>query len=211
MGRNLRHLVLRHVDSIMKFPDSQLAQSLPELFSRKFLTLSQFDNMITVHAGGTSPPLPFKNVHHYYTHAASHRVLGDVSIPFLGINLDDDPMEKNVPMYETDNERVVLVVTCGGGHLGWLGTDVTVLGGCPSCPPPDIQTKSRAPFAGSPRSLSPSKREKARDRGFSYPNPHPLLKRERVGVLFSLMPPKPPPPLPQMQVERFVSPPSRIQ
>ena len=124
----------------MKFP---LAQSLPELFSRKSLTLSQFDNMITVHAGGTSPPLPFKNVHHYYTHAASHRVLGDVSIPFLGINLDDDPMEKNVPMYETDNERVVLVVTCGGGNLGWLGTDVTVLGGCPSCPPPDIQTKSR--------------------------------------------------------------------
>ena len=57
--------------------------------------------------------------------------------------------------------------------------------------------------------FSPSRR----DRGFSCPNtlmgPHrPHLKRERVGVLFSLMPPKPPPPLPQVQVEGFVSPPT---
>ena len=55
----------------------------------------------------------------------SHRVLGDVSTPFLGINLDDDPMEKNVPMYETDNKRVVLVVTCGGGI--WAGSERTLL------------------------------------------------------------------------------------
>jgi predicted alpha/beta-fold hydrolase len=106
----------------MKFPDSRLAQSLPELFSRKSLTLAQFDNLITVHAGGTSPLFPFKDVHHYYTYAASHQVLGDVRIPFLAINSDDDPMVKHVPMYETDNEWVILVVTRGGGHMGWFGT-----------------------------------------------------------------------------------------
>jgi uncharacterized protein len=120
MGRNLRHLVLGHVDSIMKFPDSRLAQSLPELFSRKSLTLHQFDNLITVHAGGASPPFPFKNARHYYTYAASHQVLDDVRIPFLGINSDDDPIVQYVPMYETDNEWVILVVTRGGGHLGWF-------------------------------------------------------------------------------------------
>ena len=125
LGRNRKRLLSRHVDSIMKFPDSRLAQSLPELFSRKSLTLAQFDDMITVHAGGTSPPFPFKNVRHYYTYAASHQVLGDVRISFLGINSDDDPMVKNVPMYETDNEWVILLVTRGGGHLGWFGTDVT--------------------------------------------------------------------------------------
>ena len=109
----------------MKFPDSQLAQSLPELFSRKFLTLSQFDNMITVHAGGASPPFPFKNARLYYTYAASHQVIDDVRIPFLGINSDDDPIVQHVPIYETDNEWVILVVTRGGGHLGWFGTNVT--------------------------------------------------------------------------------------
>ena len=125
MGRNLRHLVLRHVDSIMKFPDSQLAQSLPELFSRKSLTLNQFDNLITAHAGGASPPFPFKNARLYYTYAASHQVIDDVRIPFLGINSDDDPIVQHVPIYKTDNEWVILVVTRGGGHLGWFGTNVT--------------------------------------------------------------------------------------
>src|SRR5216684_4093503 len=122
MGRNLRRLVSRHVDAIMKFPDSRLAQSLPELFSRKSLTLAQFDNLITVHAGGASPPFPFNNAHEYYKYAASHQVLGDIRVPFLAINSDDDPIVKHVPIYETDNEWVILVVTRGGGHLGWFGT-----------------------------------------------------------------------------------------
>ena len=86
-----------------------------------------------------------------------------------------------------------------------------------SCPPPDIQTKSRESHmlclltAGirAPSHFPPSLQ--ARDRGLSCPNPHPRLKCERVAVLFSLMPQKPPPPLPQMQVEGFVSPPPRIQ
>jgi predicted alpha/beta-fold hydrolase len=92
MGSNLRQLLSRHVDSIMKFPDSQLAQTLPEVFSRKSITMKQFDGLVTVHAGGTSPPFPFKDVHDYYTHGSTHRVLGDVRIPFLAVNSDDDPI-----------------------------------------------------------------------------------------------------------------------
>jgi uncharacterized protein len=120
MGRNLRRLVLRHFDSITKFPDSQFAQSLPELISRKTLTLAQFDGLIISQVGGSSPPFPFETAYHYYTYASSHKVIGDVRIPFLAINSDDDPMVKHVPMYETDNEWVILVVTRGGGHLGWF-------------------------------------------------------------------------------------------
>ncbi|KAI9466190.1 AB-hydrolase YheT, partial [Lactarius psammicola] len=120
MGGNLRRLISRHVDSITKFPDSRLAQSLPELFSRKSITLAQFDNLITVHSGGTSPPFPFANALDYYVHASSHRVLGDVRIPFLAINSDDDPIVKHLPMYETDNKWVALIVTRGGGHMGWF-------------------------------------------------------------------------------------------
>jgi len=104
----------------MKFPDSRLAQCLPELFSRKDLTLTQFDDFITVHAGGTSPPFPFENAREYYKYAASHKVLGDVRIPFLAVNSDDDPVVKHIPTDETDNEWVTLVVTRGGGHLGWF-------------------------------------------------------------------------------------------
>ncbi|KAI0006014.1 AB-hydrolase YheT [Russula compacta] len=120
MGGNLRSLVSRHIDPIMKFPDSQLAQSLPELFSRKSLTLIQFDNLITAHAGGTSPPFPFRNARDYYTYASSHRVLGDVRVPFLAVNSDDDPIVKHLPVYETNNEWVIVVVTRGGGHMGWF-------------------------------------------------------------------------------------------
>jgi predicted alpha/beta-fold hydrolase len=120
MGGNLRRLTSRHTDSIMKFPDSRLAQSLPELFSHRSLTLEQFDNLITIHSGGTSPPFPFASAHDYYMHASSHRVLGDVRIPFLAINSDDDPVVKHVPVYETDNKWVALVVTRGGGHMGWF-------------------------------------------------------------------------------------------
>ena len=120
LGSNLRRLTSRHVDSIMKFPDSRLAQSLPELLSRKSLTLEQFDSLITIHSGGTSPPFPFASANDYYKHASSHRVLGDVRIPFLAINSDDDPIVKYAPVYETDNEWVTLVVTRGGGHMGWF-------------------------------------------------------------------------------------------
>lgn len=120
LGANLRRLISRHVDSIMKFPDSKLAQSLPELFSHKSLTLKKFDNLITIHSGGTSPPFPFANADDYYMYASSHRVLGDVRIPFLAINSDDDPIVKYIPTYEADNKWVALVVTRGGGHMGWF-------------------------------------------------------------------------------------------
>jgi uncharacterized protein len=122
LGGNLRRLLLGHADTIIKFPDSRLARSLPELFSRRSLTLAQFDNLITVHAGGTSPPFPFKDAQHYYKYAASHQVLGDIRIPFLAVNSDDDPVVHHVPINETDNEWVVLVVTRGGGHMGWFET-----------------------------------------------------------------------------------------
>ncbi|KAF8275036.1 AB-hydrolase YheT [Lactarius quietus] len=120
LGGNLKRLVSRHVDSIMKFPNSTLAQSLPELFSRKSITLEQFDGLITIHSGGTSPPFPFASTHDYYTYASSHRVLEDVRIPFLAINSDDDPIVKYLPVKEADNKWVTLVVTRGGGHMGWF-------------------------------------------------------------------------------------------
>jgi hypothetical protein len=106
----------------MKFPDSRLAQCLSELFSYESLTLAQFDDLITSHAGGTSPPFPFESARDYYTHAASHKVLDDIRIPYLAINSDDDPLVRHVPAYETENEWVFLVVTHGGGHMGWFET-----------------------------------------------------------------------------------------
>jgi predicted alpha/beta-fold hydrolase len=106
----------------MKFPDSRLAQCLPALSSQGSLTYQQFDDLVTVHAGDTSPPFPFETSREYYAHASSHKVLGDVRIPFLAVNADDDPVVKYLPVDETDNEWVVMVVTHGGGHLGWFET-----------------------------------------------------------------------------------------
>ncbi|KAI0273611.1 AB-hydrolase YheT [Gloeopeniophorella convolvens] len=120
MTNNLKCLISQHADSITKFPESRLAQSLPELFSRKSLTISQFDNLITIHAGGSPPHFPFASAGDYYAYAASHKVLGDIRIPFLALNSDDDPIAKHIPIGETDNGWVTLIVTRGGGHMGWF-------------------------------------------------------------------------------------------
>ncbi|KAI0305847.1 hypothetical protein B0F90DRAFT_1666024 [Multifurca ochricompacta] len=72
LGTNLKNLVIRHLDSIRRFPDSRFAQALPALLSHSRLSMLQFDSLITLHSGGSSPPFPFQDVWAYYAHASSH-------------------------------------------------------------------------------------------------------------------------------------------
>ncbi|KAI0273609.1 Alpha/Beta hydrolase protein [Gloeopeniophorella convolvens] len=121
LGANMKAIVKQHEESIKKFPDSRLAQCLPELFSRETLTLRQFDNLITVHAGGSQPPFPFADALDFYDYASTHKVLGGIRIPFLALNADDDPIVRSLPTDIKDNGWVSIVVTRGGGHIGWFG------------------------------------------------------------------------------------------
>jgi uncharacterized protein len=54
--------------------------------------------------------------------ASSHHVLKHVRRPLLAINASDDPVIKFVPKTpeEIGNPWTTIVITPGGGHLGWF-------------------------------------------------------------------------------------------
>ncbi|KAM5538983.1 hypothetical protein V8D89_007206 [Ganoderma adspersum] len=120
MAQNLQNLVARHKDALSKFPESMLWRSFQAHLPKKDMTLMQFDDAITRLAGGPSPPFPFASARHYYVAGASHNVLDDIRVPFLAISAADDPIASSIPIGETDNPLVAIVVTNGGGHLGWF-------------------------------------------------------------------------------------------
>ncbi|KAA1471193.1 AB-hydrolase YheT [Dentipellis sp. KUC8613] len=120
MASNLKRLISRHVSAISQFPDSSLGQQTPKVLSTKSMTLVDFDNAITRVAGGSSPPFPFPSAWDYYKWASSDQLLAKVRVPLLSINADDDPIVNEVPVDAADNGWVVMVMTRGGGHLGWF-------------------------------------------------------------------------------------------
>ncbi|KAF8269782.1 AB-hydrolase YheT [Lactarius quietus] len=121
LGTSFKKLVHRHIDSIRQFPDSRLAQALPALMSHSRLAILKFDSLISVHSGGSSPPFPFDDVWKYYAYSTCHHdKLDTIRIPFLALNADDDPITHFAPQDYDRNRWFTLVVTRGGGHLGWF-------------------------------------------------------------------------------------------
>jgi predicted alpha/beta-fold hydrolase len=113
----LKKIVCDHIDTIVQFPDSRFAQALPTLMSLSLPTMFQFDSLISVHSAASSP---FDDAWAYYAYSSSHDKLDGVRIPFLALNSHDDPIAQCVPQDYNRNEWVTLVVTHGGGHLGWF-------------------------------------------------------------------------------------------
>jgi uncharacterized protein len=120
LGTNLRTVLSRHRDSIHSFPDTNFEQAFSTLSTLSLVTASQFDTLITIKFGGSSPPFPFPDPHAYYAYSSSYNKLDQIRIPFLAFNADDDPVASWAPQDYDDNEWVTLVVTRGGGHLGWF-------------------------------------------------------------------------------------------
>jgi predicted alpha/beta-fold hydrolase len=120
LGTNLKKILVRHLDAIHQFPDTRLAQALPPVLEQSRLTGIGFDTLISMRFGGSSPPFPFSDVQAYYAHASSHEKIDAIRIPFLAFNAGDDPIAPWAPQGYDHNEWFTLVVTCGGGHLGWF-------------------------------------------------------------------------------------------
>lgn len=120
MGHNLRQLVGKHLHTISKFPDSPLARVIPDLMSRKSVTLLEFDSIVTCVAGGAYGPFPFPDAYAYYRWGSCHKALKELRVPFLAVNSGDDPIVQALPLDAGDNGWVAMVVTPGGGHLGWF-------------------------------------------------------------------------------------------
>jgi len=122
LGMNLKKVVAQHADSIRQFPDSAFAKALPPLFADpdERPLMRMFDQIISIHCGGSSPPFPFPDAWAYYAHSSSHDKLDMVRVPFLALHADDDPIAVWVPSDYDRNGWVTIVVTRGGGHMGWF-------------------------------------------------------------------------------------------
>ncbi|KAH7930797.1 AB-hydrolase YheT [Leucogyrophana mollusca] len=123
MGRNLVNLLKRHVTSLTRDPEHDVAKAAALTVELDRPTIELFDESFTRIAGGSTPPWPFASAHDYYEYASSHKVLENVRVPFLAINSADDPVVQDVPMDANGNEWVVMVLTPYGGHLGWFEAD----------------------------------------------------------------------------------------
>lgn len=47
-------------------------------------------------------------------------MLDHIRVPFLSINAEDDPVIKHVPLEDSENGYLTMVLTRHGGHLGWF-------------------------------------------------------------------------------------------
>jgi uncharacterized protein len=102
--------------------EALVLEALTKVQSYRSPTLEQFDEAFTSKAGGAPPVFPLASSKDYYAWASSHYVLPKVKRPLLVINANDDPVVRHVPTSpeEVGNSSTVVVITHGGGHLGWF-------------------------------------------------------------------------------------------
>ncbi|THV00431.1 AB-hydrolase YheT [Dendrothele bispora CBS 962.96] len=99
-----------------------IAEAVSTTLKLRFPGLDDFDDAFTRIAGGVPQDLNFSSYQEYYAWASSHHVLKDVRRPLLAINAADDPVIRFVPKTEQEvgNPWTTVVITPGGGHLGWF-------------------------------------------------------------------------------------------
>jgi len=110
----------RHLNALIADPNHHVAKAANEALKLKNPTLEKFDDTFTRIAGGPSPHFPFEDADAYYVWGSSHKVVGQIKVPFLAINSADDPVVRHVPMDGAGNGLVAMELTKGGGHLGWF-------------------------------------------------------------------------------------------
>ncbi|KAH7889715.1 AB-hydrolase YheT [Phlebopus sp. FC_14] len=123
MGQNLVNVLKRHLTAFSQNPDHAVAKAAALAAAMSWPTIGMFDQTFTRIGGGSSPPWPFASASAYYEYASSHKVIGDVRIPFLAIGAADDPVVQDVPINPSGNDWVVMALTSHGGHLGWFEPD----------------------------------------------------------------------------------------
>jgi predicted alpha/beta-fold hydrolase len=101
-----------------------MAKQVTATLALKNPQLDEIDDSWTRFVGSNSPYFPFKTNREYYIYTSCHRALNDIRIPFLTINAGDDPIVRSVPVNAIGPGWGVMVITQGGGHLGWFEAGV---------------------------------------------------------------------------------------
>ncbi|KAF8825218.1 Alpha/Beta hydrolase protein [Lentinula edodes] len=120
LGTNLMNVAKQHHKALMADRSLPIAKALEPLMSVAQMTLTNFDKVFLSQVGGPPPQFPYATVNEYYNAMSSHECVGGITIPYLAINSADDPVVQYVPMHGAGNGFAVMVLTSGGGHLGWF-------------------------------------------------------------------------------------------
>ncbi|KAF9011215.1 AB-hydrolase YheT [Cyathus striatus] len=120
MGTNLQSIVRKHEKALRQFPNNPIYKELDATLTLRFPTLQLFDDTFTRKVCGETPLFPMPTANHYYQWASTHHLLSEITVPYLSINAEDDPVVKMIPKDGGKNGSVVIALTQGGGHLGWF-------------------------------------------------------------------------------------------
>ncbi|MGR9117340.1 MAG: hydrolase [Gammaproteobacteria bacterium] len=109
IGRKQIHLQMRG-----KVREAEKLRQLGDLSGIK--SFWQYDDRVIARLHG------FKDVHDYYRRSSSRQFLAKIAVPTLLIQADDDPFmtQAVLPGYGELSSKVVLEVTRGGGHVGFV-------------------------------------------------------------------------------------------
>lgn len=120
MGRNVVSIIRKNLGNLHKASPKLISPNLPKLLESKSLLLREVDEMAICLIGGPSPPFPFASAWDYYAWASNHQVIDQIRTPLMIMNAKDDPIVLDLPSIGRDNGFAILVLTRGGGHLGWF-------------------------------------------------------------------------------------------
>ncbi len=118
-SKSMMALLKRNAEGLSTGPDTRISKAVNDTLALKNPRLDDFDRVFSSQIGGPPPLFPFDDILEYYKWASSHTALPTVKVPLLTINAADDPIVRKLPAH-VDNPYVVMVVTAGGGHLGWF-------------------------------------------------------------------------------------------
>ncbi|KZT05786.1 AB-hydrolase YheT [Laetiporus sulphureus 93-53] len=121
MGQSLQNIIRENASRLRTFTDHPISDALPKTLALRRPTMRQFDEHMMRFIGGPPPLFPMPSAAHYYTWASSDKLMGNIRVPVLAINAEDDPIVRApLPTDVAGNGWVALVVTRRGGHMGWF-------------------------------------------------------------------------------------------
>jgi predicted alpha/beta-fold hydrolase len=105
----------RHLAQTGRNEEAKKLSQLGDLSNIK--SFWQYDEQVVAKLHG------FESAHHYYQLSSSRQYLKKIEIPTLIIHAIDDPFmtESILPEQSELSASVTLDVTCGGGHVGFIG------------------------------------------------------------------------------------------